>query len=101
MTVHAPFTQGQVDNVNRFQRASGVHHFTCGSGNRQDKVHTDSEGVLVATTTGMICPFCDYKQNWVHDFMLEWTEEVDKLHREFLQNLGKNDNEYGDSEKRG
>jgi hypothetical protein len=44
-----------------------MHPYTCG--NRSD--HPDmagDKGVLVPTVYGWICPFCDYKQDWAHDF---------------------------------
>jgi hypothetical protein len=56
-----------------------MHPFTCGSGNRIDAAHLDREGVLFATPNGWICPYCDYRQNWAHDFMFHKTtgEPVD------------------------
>jgi uncharacterized radical SAM superfamily Fe-S cluster-containing enzyme len=71
MTVKAKFTQKQVDNINRYQREGRFHPFTCGSGNRTDEKHLDGEGILVATEDGLHCPYCDYRQNWVHDFMAD------------------------------
>jgi hypothetical protein len=66
----APFTPEQVEALNRFQKGRWMHPFTCGSGNRTDANHLDGEGVLVATENGWICPYCDYTQDWAHDFML-------------------------------
>jgi len=67
---YAPWTQEQVDRLNEFQRSGKFHPFTCG-GNRTDEKHLDGEGVLVATVNGWMCPYCDYRQDWVHQFMLE------------------------------
>jgi hypothetical protein len=25
--------------------------------------------MLMATSDGWVCPFCDYRQDWAHDFM--------------------------------
>lgn len=68
MRIKAPFTQIQVDALNRWQTLGSVHPFTCG-GNRMDAKHLDGEGVLIATREGWICPFCTYRQDWAHDFM--------------------------------
>jgi len=69
MQIRAPFTEAQVEALNRWQKNPEVHPFTCGSGHRKDARHLDGEGILVATKAGWICPFCDYRQNWAHDFM--------------------------------
>lgn len=70
MTIEAPWTAEQVDNLNRFQRCGQFHPFTCtghaGGGDR----------TLVATRSGWICPHCDYKQNWAHEFMVNFTEDT-------------------------
>jgi hypothetical protein len=56
----APWTQEQVDKLNKWQNAGLFHPFTCGNG------HT-----LVATKDGWICPSCpEYHQDWAHDFMV-------------------------------
>jgi len=46
-----------------------MHPFTCATG--ETKKDLDGEGVLVATPEGWVCPYCDYTQNWAHDFMAE------------------------------
>lgn len=65
----APFTPEQVEGLNKFQAHRHVHPFTCG-GDRTDEKHLDGEGRLVATEAGWICPYCDYTQDWAHDFMV-------------------------------
>jgi len=65
--VKAPFTDEQVDAINQWQNTSTVHPLTCGSGNRKDEKHLDGEGILVASKDGLVCPYCDYKQDWVPD----------------------------------
>jgi hypothetical protein len=74
----APWSDDQVDNLNRYQRAGLFHPFTCG---RRDD-HRDDPGVLVAERDGWHCPAagCGYRQTWAHPFMaapptpamLEW-----------------------------
>jgi hypothetical protein len=58
-----PFTADQVESINSYQRAGIFHPFTCGN---------DGE-TLEATPEGMRCPKCSYAQDWVHDFMANWT----------------------------
>lgn len=63
--ITAPFTPDQIESINGFQRAGIFHPFTCGT-----------EGCghdLVAEAEGMRCPRCDYRQDWVHDFMADGT----------------------------
>lgn len=71
MIVEAPWTMEEVKRLNAIQNDRRYHPFTCASGNRTDKNHLDGEGVLLATTTGWVCPYCEYTQNWAHDFMLQ------------------------------
>lgn len=78
----APWTQEQVDALNRFQQRGDFHPFTCGSGRRTDECHADGEGVLLATTEGWVCPFCSYTQRWAHEFMMaapptNWLDHLD------------------------
>jgi hypothetical protein len=77
MKIEAPWTDEQVANLNRWQENGRVHPFTCGSGDRMDAAHRKIQerdggdfGQLVATLDGWVCPACDYRQNWAHDFML-------------------------------
>lgn len=62
------FTEEEVKSINEYQRSGAFHPFTCG-GNRTDEKHLDGEGILVATSDGLICPYCDYRQDWVHSWM--------------------------------
>ena len=55
------FTKEEVVNLNEFQNAGVMHPFTCGN----DDCRCD----LVATVRGWICLYCDYTQDWAHDFM--------------------------------
>lgn len=68
------FTPDEVKSLNGYQEARYFHPFTCGSGNRTDEHHLDREGVLVATEDGWKCPYCDYTQDWAHEWMKngEW-----------------------------
>jgi hypothetical protein len=77
VSTRAPWTEPQVDALNRWQRCGWVHPFTCGSGHRGDDPHGqyafehgEDFGQLVATPDGWRCPVCDYRQDWCHDFML-------------------------------
>lgn len=68
--ITAPFTPTQVENLNAWQHSNIMHPFTCA--NRGDGKHgqyAGDKGSLVATVRGWICLFCDYQQDWAHDFM--------------------------------
>ena len=69
--VQAPRTAEQVAALNRYQQCGDFHPFTCG-GQRQDEFHLDGEGVLLATETGWVCPYCDYRQYWAWAFMMKY-----------------------------
>jgi len=61
--IRTPFTPEQVKALNERQKDDTRHPYTCpnrGDGNHLD----DGEGVLVATTAGWVCLWCDYRQIW-------------------------------------
>lgn len=64
--VLAPFTDAQVEQLNRYQGSGVMHEFTCG---RPHPAHV----TLVATNDGWVCPdpTCGYTQNWAHAFMAD------------------------------
>lgn len=66
----APFSQEQVEAINYWQNGPG-HSFTCCSYNDCERDKQPKHGQLIATIDGMICPCGDWKQNWVHDCMIE------------------------------
>jgi hypothetical protein len=70
------FSPDEVCTLTHYQNGTGVwelramHPFTCphrGDGNHRD-INGDL-GALVPTVRGWICSFCDYTQNWAHNFM--------------------------------
>lgn len=67
--IKAPWTPEQVEALYRWQKNPNMHPFTCGSGHRTDPHHLDNEGVLIPTVNGWKCPYCEYTQDWAHDFM--------------------------------
>lgn len=72
MILRAPFTAEQVEALNRYQAEGQFHPFTCA--NRGDGRHGDGEGLLTATAAGWVCPCCDSRQDWAHDFMAKIEE---------------------------
>jgi hypothetical protein len=61
------FTPDQVVTLMKHQLEGHMHPYTCG--NRGSKRHREilgDRGVLIPTTKGWICPFCDYTQDWAH-----------------------------------
>lgn len=65
----APLTPEQVATINHYQNSGQFHPLTCG-GNRNDENHKGRQGVLVANESGLMCPYCDYKQAWVPEVIL-------------------------------
>lgn len=72
------FTADEVRSLNEYQISGEFHPFTCG-GDRTDVNHLDGQGILVATEDGWECPFCEYKQDWAHDWMKDWSWESRKF----------------------
>ena len=72
----ATFTDDQVASLNAFQEAGNFHPFTCGN----PKCRRESGGELVATREGWHCPSCDYRQDWAHGFMLDWSWREEQGH---------------------
>jgi hypothetical protein len=76
------FTPDEVANLDRYQRGDGpyqMHPFTCphrGDGNHRE--NSVDLGALVPTVRGWICPYCDYTQNWAHDFMKTYPKLPDE-----------------------
>jgi hypothetical protein len=66
-----PWTPREVTKLNEYQNSGYMHPFTCpnrGDGHGQ---FNGDLGALVATVRGWICPYCDYTQDWAHDFMFK------------------------------
>jgi hypothetical protein len=63
--IKAPWTEDQVQALNRWQKFGYVHEFTC----------PNDGGALHATLTGWVCTQCDYVQDWAHDFMTKPTPD--------------------------
>lgn len=72
------FSPDEVIAMEQYQRGEGkwseplaqMHPFTCP--NRGDGNHRENSvdlGALVPTVRGWICQYCDYTQEWAHEFM--------------------------------
>lgn len=59
----APWTTKEVEALNRHQKDSQFHPFTC--------PHHGDPRDLIATVGGWTCPQCDYTQDWAHESMIE------------------------------
>lgn len=68
-TITAPFTEEQVERLNKYQNEGRFHPFTCCSHDGCKRGEREDEGILIATKDGWVCPCGKYKQNWAHDFM--------------------------------
>ena len=72
------WSDGQIAALNKFQKDGNFHPFTCN--NRNDGNHPledeyGDHGVLRARKTGWYCNFCDYTQDWAHEFMFNPTPQ--------------------------
>jgi hypothetical protein len=70
------FTQSEVASLNAYQEAGYCHPFTCPNSHYVASGELFMEQVcLQATPEGWICwwPRCDYKQDWAHAFMKDWS----------------------------
>lgn len=68
----APWSPDQVVSFAKKQVDGQFHPYTCA--NRGDGKHRNvygDLGALVPTVRGWICPFCDYTQNWAHQFSVD------------------------------
>jgi hypothetical protein len=90
--VFAPFSVQQVQHLNEWQsKSSGGfagHPFTCQ--NRVDGNHGfegGDLGVLIATTSGWVCPDCEHRQDWAYPIMAEKATAILNLFGEHGRNL--------------
>jgi len=76
MKIKAPFNENQIKNIKEYQQNSNFHPFTC-----LYRGSHKGEGILSPTKDGMICPECNYIQDWVHDFMttIYYNKKTDKF----------------------
>ncbi len=83
--VHAPWTDEQVENLNRFQVAGYFHEFTCGA-DHKDVPYSPS---LVATKDGWVCSHsnCTYTQTWAHDFMSAFSVEKEQEMKDYFKKV--------------
>jgi hypothetical protein len=65
--ITTPWTQEQVDALNRWQMSGFVHPFTCSEDHPLDGGYED---IMIAEFDGFHCPTCGHLQIWAHDFML-------------------------------
>lgn len=64
--IYAPFNEDQCRSINEYQALTPFHPFTCPYNHENIRVLFAQEGSLV-------CPTCGYTQNWVHEFMANWS----------------------------
>lgn len=71
--INAPFTDQEVENLNKYQQSGLFHPFTCGGSDwgieECERANGTGEGLLTATSGGWVCPCGKYKQDWAWDFM--------------------------------
>lgn len=70
----APWTDEQVEALNRFQASGVMHGFTCGGSVHDNQPLGTSRPLLLARRDGWVCVGgvdCDYRQSWAHSFMAD------------------------------
>lgn len=97
---YAPWTDDEVNTLNKFQHMPNMHPFTCGNSSRH------GGGRLLATKNGWMCLDCDYTQNWAHKAMVDGTwltaleEDLQQLYARYDKNkqpdLDKDDPQFGE-----
>lgn len=72
--IEVPFTDKQVNSFNEYQKEGQLHPFTCGNDDKTTENHLDGGmGYLIAKHEYLECPYCDYKQHWMHEFMSDFS----------------------------
>lgn len=74
--IAAPFSESEVEKINRWQENSYTHPFTCCGHNDCDRSKQPNEGRLLATNEGLSCPCGAWKQNWAHSIMLQEPKNI-------------------------
>ena len=77
--VQAPFSQEQIDKINKYQESGQSNVLTC-----IGKIHIpkkgilernrelcDNNGILVADKEGLVCPCGNCTEEWVYKYMTE------------------------------
>jgi len=79
--IRAPFTDEQVEALNKWQNAGYVPDFTC-CGEYCTRSEENNEGKLIATPDGWVCPCGQYTQDWANASMLH-LDKVEKYWERF------------------
>jgi hypothetical protein len=67
--VYAPWTQDQIDSLNKYQESRAFHPFT----GRNDLAPDGEEDILIATTGGWNSQYDpSYQQDWAWETMTNW-----------------------------
>jgi hypothetical protein len=75
--VKAPFTDWQVERINKFQESNAFLSSTC-MGVHCDRSKMPYEGRLIAKKEGLVCPCGKYTQDECNPFIIDY--EDDKLY---------------------
>lgn len=70
--LYAPWTAEEVRNLAAWQTCETIHPYTCANNHRGTRI-------LTPTKDGWICKYCNYKQNWCHDFSARPTDDLKKV----------------------
>jgi hypothetical protein len=81
--IHAPFTNEQVEKLNKYQMSGVMHPFTCMGAKGCKRSEQENEGLLTATNDGWVCPCGKYRQDWAWEFMLHSDEIQERISKVF------------------
>ena len=105
INVKAPFSPAQVQQLNEYQCGFGpgrYHPFTClhrehgvvftadagpTEGKATHEVVAGHRGLLIATATGWLCPYCGYAMDWAFSFMCDRPAQPEAPDRDKLRQL--------------
>jgi hypothetical protein len=84
-TIKVPFTDEQVEALNKFQTLGYMYEFTCMRYKGCNCSDENNWGLLTATNEGWICPCGKYKQDWAWEFMTHPEVLVERYNKIFSQ----------------
>ena len=77
--LRSPYTDDQVASINSFQDVGRFHPFTCGTAACGTR--------LLAVNAGLLCPKCNYTQQWVWAWMADWSWRPSAMDRERIPDV--------------
>ena len=73
--IKAPFTDEQVERINKFQNSRTFHPYTC-MGAYCNRSKATNGGILIAKNEGLVCPCGKYQQYECNSFMVDYDDDM-------------------------